>query len=113
MLKAIKAPKAIVRVMKQVVLMWRTTFTVRTDADPITFKIKLKRGVFLGKLLSPLLFCVALSPVAKTLCKMKGCYCQNMKQKLTHLFFIDDLKVYTFSSKELKETLKIVQESSK
>ena len=36
-----------------------------------------------------------------------------MRQKLTHLFFVDDIKVYAGSSKELTEALKIVQDSSK
>ena len=60
-----------------------------------------------------MLFCFAISPVAKAMRETKGYYCQAMRQKLTHLFFVDDIKVYAGSSKEFTEMLKIVQDSSK
>ena len=92
--------------------MWKTTFTVGARGSEISFKVKLKRGIFQGDSLSPLLFCLAITPVSAALQGSSGYYNNSMKQTLTQFFFVDELKVYADSETALKRTLKIVKESS-
>ena len=88
--------------------MWKTTFTVGGE---ISFKVKLKRGIFQEDSLSPLLFYLAITPVLAVLQGSSGYYSSSMRQTLTQLFFVD-LKVYADRETALKRTLKIVKESS-
>ena len=58
-------------------------------------KINKKRGIFQGDFLTPLLLVVALIPVTVILRTMKqGNSFGKEKERLNHLLFIDDLKLY-------------------
>ena len=59
-------------------------------------EVEIKRGIFQGDSLSPLVFVLALIPLSLILRKTKAAYeFSESKVKFSHLFFVDDLKLYS------------------
>ena len=71
----------------------------------------IKQGVFQGDSLSPLVFVLAWIPLSLILRKAKAAHkFSESKEKINHLLFVDDLKLYNQSEKGLQslvETVKI------
>ena len=58
-------------------------------------EVDIKRGIFQGDSLSPLVFVLALIPLSLILRKAKTAYqFSGSKKKIDHLLFMDDLKIY-------------------
>ena len=58
-------------------------------------EVNIKRGIFQGDTLSPLLFVIALIPLKLILCDCKEAYeFYKNKEKLNHLLYMDDLKLF-------------------
>ena len=67
-------------------------------------EVNVKRWIFQGDSLSPLLFLLSIVPLSLILKKVNACYKWEKKEyKLNHLF-MDDLKLYAMSE-EQKNTL--------
>ena len=66
-----------------------------------TGPIRIKRGIFQGDLLSPLLFTLSLNPLSQELQKTGYGYQLDEQTKINHLFYVDDLKLYGTSDKQL------------
>ena len=65
-------------------------------------EVEIKRGIFQGDSLSPLVFVLALIPLSLILRKAKAAYeFSESKEKINHLLFMDDLKLYSRSKKGL------------
>ena len=65
-------------------------------------EVEIKLGIFQGDSLSPLVFVLALIPVSLILRKVKvACEFSESKEKINHLLFMDDLKLYSQSEKGL------------
>ena len=65
-------------------------------------EVEIKRGIFQGDSLSPLVFVLALIPLSLILRKVKAAYgFSESKEKINHLLFMDDLKLYSRSEKGL------------
>ena len=65
-------------------------------------EIDIRRGIFQGDSLSPLVFVRRLIPLSLILRKAKAAYeFSGSKEKINHLLFMDDLKLYSKSEKEL------------
>ena len=65
-------------------------------------EVKIKRGIFQGDSLSHLVFVLALIPLSLILRKAKTAYeLRESKEKINHLLFMDDLKLYSQSEKGL------------
>ena len=76
--------------------------------------VQIKRGIFQGDSLSPLLFVMAMIPLSFLLNKEKlGYKFKVPSEKVNHLFFMDDLKLYAKSERELNELMMIVSEYSR
>ena len=62
----------------------------------------IKRGIFQGDSLSPLVFVLSLIPLSLILRKVKAAYeFSGSKVKMNHLLFMDDLKLHSRNEKEL------------
>ena len=95
--------------------MWQTSISLSHSKGKITIpEVKIRRGIFQGDSLSPLIFCLAIDPLSKLLKKCRSAY--NLSQgrrrdpskNINHLLFMDDLKLYASSDNELHQLLQIV-----
>ena len=65
-------------------------------------EVEIKRVIFQGDSLSPLVFVLALIPLSLILRKAKAVYeFSEGKEKIDHLLFMDDSKLYSQSEKGL------------
>lgn len=73
--------------------------------------INIRKGIFQGDSLSPLWFCLALNPLSHLLNQCKSGYRPDLKDSIniSHLLFMDDIKLYSESNNNLKYLLKTVQ----
>ena len=63
-------------------------------------EVEIKRGIFQGDSLSPLVFGLALIPLSLILRTAKATYVfSESKEKINHLLFMDDLNLYSRSEK--------------
>ena len=91
--------------MEKVDKMWNTTQTINGETIG---EVKVKRGIFQGDSLSPLLFIISLIPMTITLRAMnKGYKLDDIK--VNHLLYMDDLKIYACSDKEMESLVNTVR----
>ena len=77
-------------------------------------KVEIKRGIFQGDSLSPLVFVLALIPLSLILRKPKAAYeFSESKEKISHLLFMDYLKLFSRSEKGLDSLVQTVRVFSK
>ena len=77
-------------------------------------EVKIKRGIFLGDALSPLLFVITLIPLTSVLKMTKPGYeFAKNRENMNHLLYMDDLKLYAKSEKELDSLIQTVRAFSK
>ena len=76
--------------------------------------ILILRRIFQGNSLSPLLFCIALIPLTNELNRADcGYQVHGTERKISHLLYMDDLKMLGRNENKLKNEIKIVQTISK
>ena len=79
---------------------WRVELT---SNDISLGEVNIKRGIFQGDSLSPLLFIIAMTPLTLVLRKSKHAFqIGRSKEALNHLLYMDDLKLYAKTDKELE-----------
>ena len=85
---------------------WRLSLTAnRKDSG----EVNVKRGIFQGDSLSPLLFVLSMVPLSLILKKVNACYKWGKKEyKLNHLLFMDDLKLYAKSEEQTNTLVRTV-----
>eukprot|EP00957_Ditylum_brightwellii_P012954 978940-Ditylum_brightwellii.AAC.1 len=71
-------------------------------------KIRITCGIFQGDSFSLLIFCMALFPLSHILNHAKPGFVLR-KNKISHLLYVDNLKLYTQNKEELKRALQIVE----
>ena len=65
--------------------------------------IQIRRGLFQGDSLSPLLYCIALIPLTKELNRADcGYQLHGTERKISHLLHMDDLKLQGRNENDLK-----------
>jgi len=90
---------------------WNTDLSC---AGKFLCNVDIKRGIFQGDSLSPLLFVMAMIPLSFLLNKEKlGYKFKGSSHSINHLLFMDDLKLYGKSERELNELLLTLNEYSK
>ena len=85
---------------------WRTELT---SCSEVLGEVNIRRGIFQGDSLSPLLFVVALIPLTLVLRKAKSSYELSNREKINHLLFMDDLKLFARSEKGLDSLVQTVR----
>ena len=72
-------------------------------------EVNVKKGIFQGESLSPLLFVLSMVPLSLILKKVNACYKWVKKEyKLNHLLFMDDLKLYAKSEEQINTLVRNV-----
>ena len=86
---------------------WKTVLTVNGQ---VLAHVHIRRGIFQEDSLSPLLYVIAMIPMA-TILRQKGLGYQTSKSaaKISHLLYMDDLKLYGKSSNESESLLNTVR----
>jgi hypothetical protein len=77
-------------------------------------RIQIRRGIFQGDSLSPMLFCIAITPLTSELNRTEcGYRIYGTDRKISHLLYRDDLKLLGRYENDLQNELKIVQTINK
>ena len=97
-----------------------TTLTLNHEMGQIVIPgINIRKGIFQGGSLSPLLFCFALDPLSKLLNKVwdttyigteRG---KDPRKRVNHLLFMDDLKLFAENDEQLRTFLNVMHKFSK
>jgi len=105
----------IVRFCKLSMEKWNTRLILKSKQEVMQSQpIQIRRGIFQGDTLSALLFSIALSPLTDELNRADcGYQVHGTERKISHLLYMDDLKLLGRNENELKNELKIVQTISK
>ena len=102
----IKVAKNIEELLVRSMSDWKTVLTAN---GKILGEVDIRRGIFQGDTLSPLLFVVAMIPLTLLLRKENmGYRFGETKQKINHLLFMDDLKLFGGSRQEIQKLCDIV-----
>ena len=91
---------------------WSTVFSIG-GKEGEGFPLAYQRGLLQGDSLSLLLFCLCVAPLSYTLNEEDGVESESLEGCLPHLFFMDDLKVYTWSDQGLNRSLLKVDQVSR
>ena len=71
--------------------------------------VDVKRGIFQGDSLSPLLFVLCMIPLSLVLRKVNVCFeCEKKRYKLNHLLLMDDLKLFSKSEEQIETLVRTV-----
>ncbi len=96
-----------------IITKWKTEIVLKTkEMNIITNKIDINRGIFQGDSLSPLWFCLALNPLSTILNSSKYGYeikSRHSSYRLSHLAYMDDIKLYASTASSLKQLLNITE----
>ena len=86
---------------------WKTKLTANgTDLGDV----RIRRGIFQGDSLSPLLFVTCMIPLTHILKQCKDGYeFQGRNTKINHLLFMDDLKLYGKTERQIDSLVQTVQ----
>ncbi|XP_044764407.1 uncharacterized protein LOC123320972 [Coccinella septempunctata] len=108
-----KVNKQVIELLAFLMSTWRTTLKINTKISCYeTGEIRIKRGLFQGDGLSALWFCLALNLLSNMLNRSAYGYSMNDQTQLTHLFYMDDLKLYARGRKQLEGELELVRKFS-
>ena len=100
---------------------WKTDINLYHNDGEINIPdVQIRRGIFQGDSLSPLSFCLAIDPLSKLL-KSEGVGYNlsksrkkdNVEEIISHLLFMDDLKLYASTDEDLNRLIQIVHKFSR
>lgn len=93
---------------------WSTTISLSgRRLSAAEDKVEIRRGIFQGDCLSPLWFCMSLNPLSLLLDKSgTGFQFRRGGTKLSHLLYMDDLKLFAPNSTRLAELLAVTKQFS-
>ena len=97
---------------------WTSTLQVKAKNNQITSNpIRIQQVLYQGDGLSPLWFCLALNPLSHLLNRTNYgfvIHSGNQEiQRLNHLIYMDDIKLYAATNNQLKELLRLTHTFSR
>ena len=98
-LQLVRVSDNILKFAKRSMANWQTELT---SCGESLVKVNIRRGIFQGDSLSPLLFVICMIPLTHVLRKAKARYTLGGGEKINHLLFMDDLKLYGKTENEIK-----------
>lgn len=109
-LKIYKVNPQVISLFRSLMSTWCTSLTLEgTSNSHKTTSITIRRGIFQGDGFSPLWFCLALNPLSGMLNRSSYGYSLDQSRKLTHLFYVDDLKLFARGRQQLEGELELVR----
>ena len=108
---------AIKEFLKTQMQKWTMNITLKhAEGEILLPDVKVKRGIFQGDSLSPLLFCIAIDPLSKLIKKESIGYSlgksrkksEKLKDLISHLLFMDDLKLYAEDERGIERLIEVV-----
>jgi hypothetical protein len=110
-LELIGINNTVIAFTKKAMTYWRTRMRLHAENELIeTEDIKIQCGIFQGDSLSPLLFCICLIPFIEQLNMLNTEYEGHItKTKISHLLYMDDLKLIAKSEEELRKQVQTVK----
>ncbi|KAL0851472.1 hypothetical protein ABMA28_007269 [Loxostege sticticalis] len=113
-LQLYKINPTVITFLEDAMTKWKTTLSLTTKFTKIvTEEIHIGNGIFQGDSLSPLWFCLALNPLSHLLNQTKNGYKLTNSATISHLMYMDDIKLYGKSSTDMKNLLNITANFSK
>lgn len=110
-MRMFKVNENLIHFIKEGMDKWRTELT---SGNQTLGKVPIRRGIFQGDALSPLLFIMSMIPISTTLRRMKKGYeMEKGKDMISHLLYMDDLKLYAKTEEGMKSmtnTVRIISE---
>ena len=96
---------------KRVMPNWKTRILLHPGNTVIEMEdIQIQCGIFQGNSLSPLLFCICLIPLTEQRNNLNTGYEEcTTKMKISHLLYMDDLKLIAKSEEELQKQIQTVK----
>jgi hypothetical protein len=109
-LELIGIDNKIISFTKKIMSHWRKRMRVHTENKLIEKEqIEIERGIFQGDSLSSLLFCICLIPLTEQLNRLNTGYEEHTTEtKISHLLYMDDLKLLGKSEEELQKQIQTV-----
>ena len=116
LLNAVRVPSPLKRFLDRLMKQWRVKYEVRSPGGETVRSsyLQIRSGVLQGDSFSPLLFCLAMAPISHAINSLEGRYVtasgklKGMQTSLSHLFYMDDLKLFANSSESLTMQIKVV-----
>ena len=106
-LKMYKISHEVINFIEQTMKSWRVELTAGGRSIAET---KIQRGIFQGDALSPLLFIIAMMPLNHILRKCTAGYkLSRSQEKINHLMYMDDIKLFAKNERELETLLHAVR----
>ena len=96
---------------KRVMPNWKTRILLHPGNTVIEMEdIQIQCGIFQGNSLSPLLFCICLIPLTEQRNNLNTGYEEcTTKMKISHLLYMDDLKLIAKSEEELQKQIQTIK----
>ncbi len=93
------AAKNVTKLLQSSIERWKTELTA---GGKILCEVNIRRGIFQGDSLFPLLFIISLIPLTLVLRKTKAGYDLGQSRGvINHLLYMDDLKVYGINERQV------------
>jgi Reverse transcriptase (RNA-dependent DNA polymerase) len=119
--KVMQVPDLLRKFLKGIMNNWRVRYEAsdhRGKTERSNY-LRIRSGVLQGDSFSPLLFCLAMAPISHAINSANGGYTttsgtlKGLQISLSHLFYMDDLKLYANSPESLTDQIKVVASISK
>ena len=105
-LETLRVSPLVVSFIKHSMSCWKTELHINRT---VLGSLDIKCGIFQGDALSPLLFVISLLPLTLLLRKESMWYRLKDGQRINHLLYMDDLKLYARNSNELTSLMHCVR----